>query len=432
MNDDEITRRVAETLRAEAARIKAPPDAWEHFSAASVTPGPGSPRSRLWFGVPAAALGVAAAAALIVVATSGSHHPTQVSGVGGSTSVAPAPASTTTTPQPVGPPAGPVPKGFAPASVTFVSASSGWVLGTAPCAKPPCTSVVRTTDGGRTWAGIAAPRAPLNVPAGAANSGVSTIRFANRTDGWAFGPDLWSTHDGGATWHQVPLAATNATVEDLEASGGRVHVALTTDTGEVRLETSAVGADLFTPAPVRVLIGAGPVPSGQIVLHGAAGWFVQVDRTVVGGARLVNGQWTQWTPPCATAGGPAWLTVTSDRDLEAACDVGLWTGGSAQERLFVSHDGGTTFTDTAGIPQPSVAAIAATPAAIVVGVPTGTLIRSADQGVTWATAYHRAGTSTFADVGFTTATQGVAVLVSPATLLMTHDAGRTWAAVTFR
>jgi hypothetical protein len=32
----------------------------------------------------------------------------------------------------------------------------GWLLGTAPCASPPCTSIVRTTNGGPTRAGVPA------------------------------------------------------------------------------------------------------------------------------------------------------------------------------------------------------------------------------------------------------------------------------------
>ena len=57
---------------------------------------------------------------------------------------------------------GPVPRGFEPVSMTFVSGSDGWVLGTAPCTHKPRTSIVRTTDGGRSWAGIPAPRFPLD------------------------------------------------------------------------------------------------------------------------------------------------------------------------------------------------------------------------------------------------------------------------------
>jgi hypothetical protein len=230
----------------------------------------------------------------------------------------------------------------------------------------------------------------------------------------------------------LPGVPATSTVEDVEASNGQVHVAVTDDNGHVRLESSPIARDGFTVSPLLVNVGAGPVPSGQIVLHGAAGWFVQVDRTVVGGARLVNGAWTDWTAPCATAGGPAVLAASSASDLDAACDVGLWTGAAAAERLFVSHDGGATFIDTAAIPQPTVTAIASTPTAIVAAVPGVGLIRSAQDGVTWTTVYHRTGASTVADLGLTTATQGVAVLINPATLVMTHDAGRTWAPVVFR
>src|SRR5450755_3215052 len=48
------------------------------------------------------------------------------------------------------PAGGPVPSGFEPASVSFVSANDGWVLGsTVPCFAAVCTSMVRTADGGR-------------------------------------------------------------------------------------------------------------------------------------------------------------------------------------------------------------------------------------------------------------------------------------------
>jgi hypothetical protein len=42
-----------------------------------------------------------------------------------------------------------VPAGFAATSVTFVSADEAFVLGTAPCAKAPCTSIACTLDRSR-------------------------------------------------------------------------------------------------------------------------------------------------------------------------------------------------------------------------------------------------------------------------------------------
>ena len=53
-------------------------------------------------------------------------------------------------PGPVGPVGGPVPAGFRAVDLTWVSTDQGWALGTAPCAQAPCTSIVRTLDGGQT------------------------------------------------------------------------------------------------------------------------------------------------------------------------------------------------------------------------------------------------------------------------------------------
>ena len=438
MNDDELTRRVAETLRAEAAKVKAPPDSWAHFTSGNVTVvAPTSIRRRRLV-VASGLIGVVAVVALTAVLVSSSHHAsTQISSTGGSTIPAPRPSAPPTTappfPVPVGPAGGPLPPGFTPASVTFVSPSTGWALGSAPCSTPPCTSVARTSDGGRTWVGIPAPRTVLQDLPGAANAGVSTIRFANRLDGWAFGAELWATHDGGGTWHRVtiPGVAPNGMIEDLEAANGAVHVGVIDNQSQVRVATSPVGVDRWTTALAATQVGAGPVPTGQMVLQGGVGWFLQVDRTVVGGLRLVGGQWVAWTPPCATAGGPAVLAASSATELVAACDVGLWSGGPPAERLYVSHDAGASFADLGVIPAVGVQAVAATAGRILVaGTTTGqqVLLLSTDGGRTWVPVLSRSGTA-WVDVGFTTATQGVAIATHE--LVMTSDGGQTWKPVSF-
>src|SRR6516165_5338876 len=62
-----------------------------------------------------------------------------------------------------GPVRPPVPGNFRPTSVTFVGARTGWVIGQAlspgHCATQFCTSIARTDDAGRTWAGVPAPMA---------------------------------------------------------------------------------------------------------------------------------------------------------------------------------------------------------------------------------------------------------------------------------
>jgi len=69
--------------------------------------------------------------------------------------------------------------------------------------------------------GIPAPRAELSDDQG----GVRQVRFADADNGWAFGPDLWATHDGGAHWGRtrLPGVENGAAVSDLAAAAGAVH-----------------------------------------------------------------------------------------------------------------------------------------------------------------------------------------------------------------
>ena len=126
----------------------------------------------------------------------GLGHATVSSGPVSPTATVPIP---TMTPSPAGPAGAPVPKGFSPASVTFVSLQTGWVLG-ATC--PTCTvSLLRTRDGGRTWASVPGP---ATVLAPDQSAGVHEVRFADLNDGWVLGAEIWATHDGGSYWARSP------------------------------------------------------------------------------------------------------------------------------------------------------------------------------------------------------------------------------------
>jgi photosystem II stability/assembly factor-like uncharacterized protein len=271
---------------------------------------------------------------------------------------------------------------------------------------------------------------------GQATSGVSGLRFADANNGWAFGPDLWATHDGGTTWSRVtiPGVPADAPVFALETAAGIVHAAVL-DGGDFRVASSPVGSDGWSVAPVRLPVGAGPVPTVQLVLSGAAGWLVENDRTVVGGARLANGSWVAWTPPCADVVGPAYLAASSPTELAAACDVGLWSNPTG-DHLYLSHDGGSTFAPAGTAAPLTMAAMAATasPSVVVVGGSDATgsvLAATADAGRTWKVVA-RLPAGQISDLGFTTATQGVVIVGGvggSASLLMTRDGGQTWRAV---
>src|SRR6202041_195206 len=145
---------------------------------------------------------------------------TAPAGGGASSTAAAGPATSAASSTVSVPSGGPVPTGFAAASVTFVSPDEAFVLGTAPCAKAPCTSILRTLDRGANWRGLPAPVAPLAAPSEVAGPAVWGIRFANPLDGFVFGNGLWETTDGGEHW--ASAASPGSSIESLEVIDGQV------------------------------------------------------------------------------------------------------------------------------------------------------------------------------------------------------------------
>ncbi len=357
-------------------------------------------------------------------------------------------------------------RSFQPRSVTFVSSFEGWAAGRVPCGAGWCLALARTTNAGQTWTAAAAPPATLSgsAPGG---SGLS-VRFADPTDGWIVVSNptrLWSTHNGGASWQQIqpPGLVGGATVLALEASGGEVWMAVIfPNVPTVQMEGSPVGSDAWRDINTGLSIGAGPVPSAQLLLHGTSGWLLENDRTVIGGLRLTGagagaaaaaaaatgaagdaaaGAWVPWTPPCTTANGSASLAASSATDLVALCQEGMWgpagnlPAGAAIPSvwLFRSSDGGATFQSVGTVPGDltdlSVASPA--PATIVQAgeqsgslAAAGVLSASFNGGLTWQTVYQVAGVQAWSDLGFTTLTQGVVIGATATGIDVLHDPGR--------
>jgi photosystem II stability/assembly factor-like uncharacterized protein len=333
-----------------------------------------------------------------------------------------------------------IPPDFQPLSVTFVSADMGWALGSAGCGANTCPVIVRTLDGGRTWSRIAAPPTPVDYAGDyQAGSGVSGLRFADPLDGWAFGPGLWATHDGGKTWKQISIPSLpNGAVAALEASSGAVQVVAYDGSTDFRIASSPVSSDALTLAKLSVPVGAGPVPEVQLVLQGQAGWVLENDRVVTAGARLVNGTWQTWQPPCLDVLGPATLAAANAQELNAVCTEGIWgpaPGGQQGDHLYRSSDGGQTFVETG--PQLSIGLIAApSPSTIVAAGGQSQIVVSVDGGLTWKAASLPAHFGSFYTgyLGFTTPTQGVLIASDTnnrSQVLMTRDGGHTWTLVQF-
>jgi photosystem II stability/assembly factor-like uncharacterized protein len=319
-----------------------------------------------------------------------------------------------------GPVGGAVPAGFRPVSVTWISLRQGWALGTAPCATPPCTSLVRTLDAGATWQGVPAPRAELTT--------ARLVRFADETNGWIFGPDLWATHDGGATWRRVD--SVGGPVTSLEAGAGTAYALV--GTAPAHVSAATVGSDAWRP------LGPDDIASGStLALHGPTGYAQGADGAV---RAVTPTTLDRRGSPCGSNPASGLAATGTGTDVLAVCvsDAGA---GSSTKAVVVSHDGARTWTAAAAGPprggQPSGLA-AASPSTWVVAANSGAsyLYRSEDGGATWATVFTdtASGGAGFVDLGFTDASRGLVVegaSTGSSRLLVTSDGGRTWSPVTF-
>jgi photosystem II stability/assembly factor-like uncharacterized protein len=327
------------------------------------------------------------------------------------------------------PAVGPVPAGFEPISMTFVSPSEGWVLGTAPCSHAPCTSVVRTTNGGRSWVGIPAPKFRLARYNGSA--GLLRMRFADPSDGFAYGSQLWVTHNGGASWHRVTKVP--GYIGDLEASSGVVY-ALSEASGRETVYSSPASKDSWhkvagLPSP------SGYAGLGSIALHGTAGWFIVGDRLY---STATGSHWRLDSVTC-----PAKLAMTSvaaynSKQVTLLCS-GLPAAGSTSKELYASSNGGTTFTKVGPVPSGGDGGVLAEPAPTHLFVATSSgatwLYVSTDGGKKWQQElFLTDGGKGWNDFGFTTASQGVAIEGFPSIgsrMYITRNAGGSWSIVRF-
>jgi photosystem II stability/assembly factor-like uncharacterized protein len=326
-----------------------------------------------------------------------------------------------------------VPAGFEPQSVTFVSASEGWVLGTAPCATKPCTSVVRTLNGGRTWQGIPAPIAALsNLGRG---QGVGALRFADSLDGFAYRPDLYATHNGGSTWNKVRLPGP---IGDLEAAHGVVYAAVRGSDSRERIYRTPASSNqwsLVAGLPAGPVLPSGGLPGpGTITLHGSAAWIF------IGGQLYATQTGTSWARepvPCGTFGVDS-LASYDTQQVTLLCGGSAGMGSSGKV-LYSSHNSGASFTRVGQAPLGGIGGILAQPQPGYVFIATSSgatwIYASSNGGRTWQTVLTLPdGGAGWSDFGFTTATQGVAVEGRPdigSHLYMTRDNGRSWSRARF-
>ena len=249
----------------------------------------------------------------------------------GSTRTSKGTTTTTTAVSAIGPAGGAIPVNFQPRSFTAVSLEEWWMLGTARCptGSGTCGAIVRSTDGGASFAGIPGP--PVST------TGVTQMRFANALDGYAFDPELWETTNGGTSWSKV---ATPGPVTELETADGESY-ALSCPGGPASCQSMEL---LRSPVeslkwkkvstPVKLSYGAQFAVSGPnlYVLSGNEPPLVllySADKAA---------RFSKRVDPCSpTLGGSVTAAANGSATLWAACPSGTNAG------TWLSNNGGKTW-----------------------------------------------------------------------------------------
>lgn len=380
--------------------------------------------------------------------------PTNSPTPGTSSSPAPQPSPTGTVPAgPVPPAGGPVPAGFRAVDLSWVSTEQGWALGTAPCAHAPCTSILRTSDGGVSWVGLHAPPAPLDADAAAVQAGcpdgcISHLRFANPMVGYAFGTTaLYLTTDGGDTWLRQPGQS-----DSLEIGDGNVLRVISQGGCQpgcnYRLQRAAVGSTHWQD----VRLPAGGKGTGGNLVRGGSTAVISTYGNPAGGAQNATtvlfisrdggASWTNRGEPCprlssGMAGGETdshAVTVAPDGSISVLCTP---RGGGSAQFTMTSTDGGTHFVRAPASLGAAAEQAFGAASAQVLFVSTDVLYRSSDGGGHWARTGAGKGPGQALFIGFETSTVGRVLTGdardanSAATVWTTADAGLHWSATGF-
>jgi Photosynthesis system II assembly factor YCF48 len=352
----------------------------------------------------------------------------------------------------------PTPPASQLAAVAFQSPAAGHGLFEQQGATTCSDSIGTTADGGARFtalARVASWRCAGNAPAG-------WLAFDDQGDGFLYGPKLFTSHDGGASW--APSAQPGAVLA-VDAVGRSVWMleqvcapgARSTNC-PLRLLQSGDGGRSFTPAahqpPLtlsRTFVVDPDSAQGQswLVRVNARAAYVLAPPSGGDSTPLLytsdgGGSWSGRTSPCP-AGLSTVLSVAPGGALFAVC-AGEPSAGAQAKSSAVSTDGGRTWTEhvpcpnlnlcTTALSQGYLGEVDATSAstAYVIGDRSALLV-TRDGGSSW-TALGDVGDANGepAQVAFFGASDGLVLgrantVTAAVTIWDTSDGGRSWTAV---
>jgi len=372
-----------------------------------------------------------------------------------------------------------------PVSVSFLASGEGWVLTKLPCQAGLCVELERTLNEGRSWTPLPLPATLQHVASESASDYFPFVQlnlyFADAKDGWLYGSvqpgtsstgtyvspvaELWSTHDGGATWSSVSTRSLGIKFNVLAVSAhhGEVYAMAWRASQTFGLWRSSARSDSWQRVATPTLYAAagGTAMQGALIFKGANGWLmVGNDRTTTGSARLTkSGRWVKWTAPCTSVGSAFAVPVaTSATTLVDVCTIGGYGADVAPTTphylklgsnwLFASQNAGLTFAPTSRVvvdhssqwlsPVPGLPASPA-PGVILVAkvVPQGQrssdhLYLTSNEGKTWTSVLATPTNSMSGTIQFVTFASprlgGAIVQTSPTSskLIVSTNEGRTW------
>jgi hypothetical protein len=183
-----------------------------------------------------------------------------------------------------------------------------------------CLRLAQSNDAGRTFTALPLPRQIGQTGTLPTTDGVQGVRFGSGDDGWLFGGDLWSSHDGGYSWGHLSMPGP---VVRLEAAAGSAWALVGAGADRLHLWTSSVNGDDWAKVP-------------GVTVTGPADLSVQGDRVVVLGAQDSRlwvgdpGGFAEHPSPCP---GATSARLSSVGSIWATCGTGM------SAALHVSADG---------------------------------------------------------------------------------------------